>query len=357
MRSSFPLTRFPRFHSPFFCIYIIILCITGLSACANQSTYAEQDRIQQILQKKELTVVVADSGFGGLSIVSEAANRMQAEQSFKKGKFIFFNALFPSQSGYDSLPSRGEKLEIFNSALNSMQARYSPDIILVGCSTLSVLLPDTLFARRATVPVVGAVDAGVELIAEKLKSRPDSRVVIFGTQAVIDEGAHEKDLLKKGFLAERIVTCACPELVSFIEREKDSPETEMLIYAFVDEALQKLKGRAAPFYVSFNCTQFGYAQKIWEKAFQEIGRQPLAYLNPNPRLIDFLFLEEKLGSYPDIQVDVRVASMVDIPAEARNSLAQLLESVSPSTAAALRHYKVIPDLFEWEKYLDTKNKK
>lgn len=344
--------RIPMRHgvSPF--IYVIFLACLCCSTCANQASYAGQDRIDQVLKKKDLTVVVTDSGLGGLSITAEAVKRMQTEQSFQKIEFIFFNALFSNQGGYNSLGTRKEKLAVFNSALNAMQQRYSPDIILIGCNTLSVLFPDTAFARHAKVPAVGIVDAGVDLISEKLKSRPDSRVIIFGTHTTIAEGVHERKLQKKGFLDERIVTHSCPELVSFIERGYNSSETEMLIYAYVDEALRELKESHAPFFVSFNCTHYGYAQPLWEKAFKELGRRPLAYLNPNPRMIEFLFPLEKLGAYSDIQVAVRVVSMVEIPKETQNSLSRLLTPVSQATAAALKNYQLIPDLYEWEKYVE-----
>lgn len=338
----------------YFFIFTIITLFALLffSSCANQASYAGQDRIDQVLQKKDLTVVVTDSGLGGLSITAEAVKRMQTEQSFQKIEFVFFNALFSNQGGYNSLGTRKEKLAVFNSALQAMQQRYSPDIILIGCNTLSVLFPDTAFARHAKVPAVGIVDSGVDLISEKLKSRPEARVIIFGTHTTIAEGVHEGKLRKKGFLDERIVTRSCPELVSFIERGYNSPETEMLIYAYVDEALRELKESHTPFFVSFNCTHYGYAQPLWEKAFKELGRKPLAYLNPNPRMIDFLFPLEKLGAYSDIKVAVRVVSMVEIPEETRNSLSRLLAPVSHATAAALRNYQLMPDLYEWEKYVE-----
>ncbi len=344
--------RIPMRHgvSPF--IYVIFLAFLCCSTCANHATFADQDRIQQVLQKKDLTVVVTDSGLGGLSITAEAVKRMQTEQSFQKVEFIFFNALFSNQGGYNSLRTRKEKLAVFNSTLNAMQQRYSPDIILIGCNTLSVLFPHTSFARHAKVPAVGIVDSGVDLISEKLKSRPEARVIIFGTHTTIAEGVHEGKLRKKGFLDERIVTRSCPDLVSFIERGYNSAETEMLIYAYVDEAVRELQENHTPFFVSFNCTHYGYAQPLWEKAFKELGRRPLAYLNPNPRMIDFLFPLEKLGAYADVQVAVRVVSMVEIPEETRNSLSRLLAPVSPATAAALRNYQLIPDLYEWEKYVE-----
>ncbi len=336
----------------FLCSLILtIFAVFSCTSCANQASYAGQDRIQQVLQKKEISIGVIDSGLGGLSIIAEAVSRMHAEQSYQRVSFIFFNSLFPYPGGYSGLTSRKEKIKIFNNALYAMKERYSPDIILIGCSTLSDLFQDTLFSHKSSSPVVGILDAGVALISEKLKSLPDSRVIVFGNEEETFADVYKKRLLKKGFLDERILTYACPELISFIEKDYDSSETEMLIYAFVDEALQDLNGGTLPFYVCYSCSYYGYAQSIWEKAFEEIGRGPLGYLNPNPRLVDFLFPLEKLDRFPEIQIDVRVVSMVDIPEETKQSLSRIWEAVSPATAAALRHCRVIPDLFEWEKFV------
>ena len=41
------------------------------------------------------------------------------------------------------------KIRVFGNVLRAIEKRYSPDLILVACNTLSVLLPDTPAARSA----------------------------------------------------------------------------------------------------------------------------------------------------------------------------------------------------------------
>jgi aspartate/glutamate racemase len=264
---------------------------------------------------------------------------------------VFFNALFSTEGGYNSLGTRDQKIQMFNSALESLEKTHSPDLILIGCNTLSVLYTSTLFSRTSAIPIVGIVNSGVELIAQNLKNHPESKVLLFGTQTTVSEGTYAQKLEERGFLPERVVSQACPELVSYIEKGFDSDETEMLVLAFVDESLQKFGTQNPELYVSFNCTHYGYSLALWEKAFEGLGVKPLAFLNPNFRMNDFLFQSTRTGRYKTTDVSVRVVSMVKIEKKRIQSIGDWLEGLSPQTAAALRNYTHDPKLFDWKKFL------
>lgn len=49
-----------------------------------------------------------DSGLDGLSIMADALERMSETRIFQKVHFVFFNALFSSEGGYNSLKVEGE---------------------------------------------------------------------------------------------------------------------------------------------------------------------------------------------------------------------------------------------------------
>jgi glutamate racemase len=314
-------------------------------------TFARPDVYGALLKKKDVTIVVTDSGLGGLSIVADAAERMIAFKNFHRVRLVFFNALFSNEGGYNSLKSRSEKIRVFDSALLSLAQRYDPDLVLVGCNTLSVLFPDTEFSRESSVPVKGIVDTGVDMIAQGLRAHPESRVIILGTQTTVEEGRHHRILVQKGFLPERIFHQACPDLIPYIERGYDSDETEMLISAYADEALQSLPDPRAPILISFNCTHYGYSLALWRKAFLGLGSQPVAFLNPNTRVLDFLFSAEIRGRFKDTHVSVEVVSLVKIGKAQQESIGSFLREVSPSTTEALAGYRWDPELFEWEPYI------
>ncbi len=319
-------------------------------------TFAKEDNLNDFFHKRDVTIAITDSGLGGLSILAEAAEKMKDSKMFSHVHFIFFNSLFSEEGGYNSLSTQREKVLILDSALKSLVKSFSPDLILIGCNTLSVLYEKTPFSQQSQipcVPVVGIIESGIELVAESLKSRPESQVILFATQTTIEDGAHKKGLTESGFLGERIVTQACPELVQYIEKGPTSEETEMLIFAYADEALQKLNNPGTPLFVSFNCTHYGYSLELWKRAFQSLGRIPEAFLNPNSSMTQFLFKPDLKDRMKKTGVSARVVSMVKIGEKEMKSIGQWLVDLSPQTAEALQNYEHKENLFVWKEFVTT----
>ena len=73
-----------------------------------------------------------------------------------------------------------------------------PDRILIACNTLSVLYPMTAFSRTTAVPVLGIIDAGVDLFLEALEADPSSSIVLFGTRITIESGVHRDTTAAEG---------------------------------------------------------------------------------------------------------------------------------------------------------------
>lgn len=336
------------------CLSVLLLAIALVSALARPSESLRNETkstLGPFFQKKRVTVAVTDSGLGGLSVVAEAVRKMKEARIFERVDFIFFNALFSNEGGYNSLKTREEKIRVFSSALESLERKCHPDVILIGCNTLSTLYEDTPFSRKTKIPVIPITQAGVELIARGLEDHPEASVIILGTPTTISEGTYPRELETQGITPERIHVQSCPELESFIENDPRGDETEMLISGFVSEALQRLPSPPPPLLVSLNCTHYGYSLPFWEKAFAEAGVEPLAILNPNPRMTDVLFGPKHCGRYPQTEVRVRIMSMVEISRQKIDSLAPWLERVSPETAEALRRYELRLALFEWKRYI------
>lgn len=311
----------------------------------------QEEKLDKFFLKNEVTVAVTDSGLGGLSIMADAVEKMRESKIFQKVNFVFFNALFSNEGGFNSLKTRKEKIQIFDSALKSLEENYDPDLILIGCNTLSVIYDDTSFSEKTSIPVVGIVEAGVDLIAQKLETSPESEVIIFATQTTVSEETHKKKLEEKGILSQRIIVQACPELGNYIEKGYASDETEMLISAYVAEALHKMKDTQPPIYVSLNCTHYGYSHDLWEKAFQSSKVKLLGFLNPNSKMLDFLFESQERNRFDGTEISIRVISMVEIGKEKIESIGKRLGETSPRTRDALAHYELKPDLFKWKEYV------
>lgn len=283
--------------------------------------------------------------------MAEAASRLKAARTFKSVNLVFFNALFSNDSGYNSLKTRGEKIAVFNSALESLAAQYKPDVILVGCNTLSVITAETLFARTTKIPVLDIVEPGVDLIVEDLIGNPDTSVIIFGTETTIAEGEHKKRLLEWGLAGERLVTQACPELAGYIEKTPAGEDTALLIESFVDEALAKFKNGFSRLLVSLNCTHFGYSMELWRKAFDSRRVPSFTIIDPNALLAMKLISREKVKRYEATTISVQVVSMVEIGGEKIEALGGWLRKISPETAEAFTRYELKKDLFEWKRFI------
>ena len=333
-------------HSAIALMFGVLLLLT--IAVADAKAPPSQEWLPGLLEKDSLTIVITDSGLGGLSVVADAARKFKKQGVFKDVELVFVNALFRDGGGYNSLQTREGKLQVFSSALQSMQEQYAPDIILVACNTLSVLVPDTEFAKTSAVPVVGIVENGVDQIAQQLGSDPAARNIIFATQTTVDEATHKNGLLDLGYKDSQVVTQSCPQLTLHIEQGYDSPYTEMLIDAYVDEALSSMGELDAPLSVSFNCTHFGYSLDFWKLAFESRGVKVDAYLDPNTKMIDFLLPEQYQNRFASSDVSVKVVSMIEIPSQSRESLGRYLHDISPATETALQHYEQRTDLFKWQ---------
>ena len=124
---------------------VLIPSFLGALACSGPPPPAGSSHpagAAALFSRERVTIAVTDSGLGGLSIMAEAASRMKAARAFRGVDLVFWNALFSNDSGYNSLPSREDKVRIFDASLRSLAAEVKPDLILVGCNTLSVLLGD-----------------------------------------------------------------------------------------------------------------------------------------------------------------------------------------------------------------------
>ena len=293
--------------------------------------------------KEEITIVVTDSGLGGLSVMDDIAKKLKTSGCFKKVSLIFVNALFDANTGYNTLQTRQEKITIFSNVLTSIEKRFKPDAILIACNTLSVIYKETDFVKQSKTPVIGIVESGVKLMAEKLKSDNNSNVIIFGTETTIEEGSHKKALLALKIADERIITKSCPQLQSYIEQNPAGEETEMLITVYLNEALEQLPEKNGNIYLSLNCSHFGYSYNLWKKAFANTPYKSGEILDPNSIMGDFLVDKKYRNRNSGTEISFLVVSKVKLLNE--NAIVSIFSEKTPELASAIQNYHLMPDLF------------
>ena len=320
------------------------LAVLSLASCASgakkPATFAEA-----VKSRPDVTIVVTDSGLGGLSVVADLAKRLPESGIARSARVVFVNALLDDAIGYNDLKDEADRIRVFDAALAAMESRYRPDLVLVACNTLSVFYGKTEHARRGTTETVSIVPMGADLIERTLRATPDATAMIFATKGTIDSGAHRRLLVGRGVPDARIVGQPCPKLTGAIERGAHSEETAGRIRGFVEEAIARLPEKKGPLVVSLNCTHFGYARPLWEETFEKLGYPAVKILDPNPLMTDLVLGEGSPRRYPETKVTVEVVSKTPITPDVKAALGALLRTTSPSTADALEKYTHAPDLF------------
>jgi len=328
-------------------IYTITILISLLltSSCA-VNKISTSDKLNSFFKKKEVTIVVTDSGLGGLSVAAELENRIKKSGVFKKVNIVFFNALAAKNKGYNRLKTTEEKVAVFDSALKSIDKKLKPDLLLIACNTLSVLYDLTKFSKKAKFPVVGIVGTGVDLIYSKLKKSKSAQVIIFATKTTVNQESHKKMLIQKGIDNNQVIMQACPRLAGRIERNPKSKKTKRLVKKYIEQAINKLAENTDSLYVSYNCTHYPYVDGLFRKEFKKHRVNVVDFLNPNPLMINFIFNKKYLNRYQKTKTHVRVISQVSLSDKKIRAISGLLNKISKKTALALKNYDLYPDFFK-----------
>ena len=287
-------------------------------------------------------ILITDSGVGGLSVVAYAERFVRTHGITEPVWLTFANAAPANDYGYNSMPTRDEKLATFDRFLRNVTERFAPDSIYVACNTLSVLLPDTPYFKNAPIAVKGIVETGAGLLLRALEADPRSVAMIFGTQTTIDAGTYPRLLVDRGVEPSRIVSQACPGLADTISEDREGTKTRAEIRGWVGAALEKIQDACAPIVACLACTHYGYRKDLFGAAFEEAGIGATV-VNPNESAVDDLFGQQSEG--PHRGVEVRFVTRYAIPGATVEALSFFLNAISPRTVAAMQNFEHLPDLF------------
>lgn len=294
------------------------------------------------------TVVVTDSGLGGISVLADLEKQITEKNVFGSAKLIFFNAHAAEGSGYNSMKTTDEKVDVFDNALRSMLEKFNPDIILIACNTLSVIADKTRTYRKTDIPILGIVEFGTEMIFKSLSENDDSVVIVYGTPTTIESDAYRSSLISRGIDGNRIINQPCFLLETEIQKNAAGEQTEQMIDKFTSQAFEKflLTGKKnTKCFGAFCCTHYGYSEKFFMNSLGKRFKESLT-LNPNKLMSDYII---SLGKSKNIKtnISVEVYSRVQIHEEEIDSIGKIIENTAPLTRRALSAYNFDPDLFEF----------
>ncbi len=296
--------------------------------------------------ERTIHLVITDSGLGGLSVCAYV-ERMLGEPAAAAGDvgITYVNAWPEPGQGYNDLADIATRARFFDRVLRRI-GDMRPDLLLIACNTLSIIYERTEFRRAPSFPVHGIVEVGVDLFEESMARTPEGSILLLGTRTTIESGVHRARLVERGVAAERIAVRACHGLASAIEHGPASEVTARLIdRCAADAAAAAPPGE--PLYVGLCCTHYGMVGEQIAAAMRRHTRRTVVPLDPNARLARDVLprLHSPVDTAASRHVRVEVISKVELTADQRSGVGDLLEKVSPATADALRNYTHEPELF------------
>lgn len=288
------------------------------------------------------SILVTDSGLGGLSVFNELAKRVLQESPWPGVRLTYVNAWPAPHRGYNHFETDERRFRVFGNALESMRA-FDPDLILIACNTLSVIYPHTRFS--AGIPVRGIVDDGVEMLYQRLKADPESVAVILGTPTTTRAKSHETGLMNLGIPKDRIINTGCTDLAGWIEREPFSEQVGRMIQRFARETGEKLKGFNGNVYAGLCCTHFGYRQALFQSAFDRFVPGRTTFLNPNIRMAEKATEPDGKQGTPLVDLSVEIVSQAQWRDEQIRAYTELMTDMPEAVRNGLENYRLDPELF------------
>ncbi|MFA6931896.1 MAG: aspartate/glutamate racemase family protein [Lentisphaeria bacterium] len=277
------------------------------------------------------TLLVCDSGLGGLDIAAKFFQHSAAE---KEWELIYFNAFPDRDIGYNDLPSDEIRRRVFHAALEGMLP-FKPDLCLIACNTLSIVYEQLAKTYRPAFPVVGIINAAVGLMTDFLRQNPDGELLLLGTKTTIASGVYPERLIRNGIAAQRIRSLACPGLAKLIEQNPAASEVAQCIAQYAQCAKELFPHRPKKLAVGLCCTHYGYVAEIWQQEFSRSFSMVPVLLNPNAALLCH-------GSASTFSY----ASRFELSPGQREAMATCFASSAPLIADALRKAKANPGLFK-----------
>jgi glutamate racemase len=277
-------------------------------------------------------IIVCDSGLGGLNI----ASRFFAEENkaLEACELIYFNAYPAPDCGFNKLPSCRAQEEVFRDVLEGMK-KFSPDLCLIACNTLSIVYERLAKWYTPEFPVVGIVDVAVDALFRALNENPGSQLLILGTKSTVESGVYAQRVAEKGIDPARIKALGCPGLATLLESDPAAPEVSERIRNYASDAAKMFDGKVEKLFLGLCCTHFGFAADIWLRRFGEFF--------PCVQLVDPNVL---LGNEWSAQ-SIRYVSRIDFFPGAMESMCACFEKEAPLLAGALKKARSDKELFKF----------
>jgi glutamate racemase len=185
------------------------------------------------------------------------------------------------------------------------------------------------------------------MIAERVKASPNSSVLVFGTATTISSGLYDQKLGMLGVPITGIVTQSCQLLESEIQADPRSDVVGNLVEVYVGQAMEKIvRPLAGTLFVGLCCSHYGYSLEAFDRSFKQQGALRYELVNPNKAMVALFETATVRGKVLRTSTSVEVASKVKFTPQEIRSISRSVDSTSPKTAQALKHYTFNQNLFQ-----------
>ena len=287
------------------------------------------------MSKEKQRIIVCDSGLGGLNIASAYFSSARKEEKEEK-EIIYFNAFPDKELGFNDLTVSGQE-KMLKNVLEGMK-KFSPDLCLIACNTVSIILERLLKWYTPAFPVQGIVDIAVKGMKDFLTVEdPASHVLILGTKSTVDSHVYTSRLLETGIEETRVHSLACPGVAKALESGPATEKVKTLIESFAANSPELPAGTKCA--LAFCCTHFAYAEEIWKKTFAEKWGYVPVILNPNDWMAEKVKGKGKSFQY---------VSRIGLFDGAKDNMPAVFAKDAPQIAHALENVQEDPALFSIE---------
>ncbi|MHC4873509.1 MAG: aspartate/glutamate racemase family protein [Planctomycetota bacterium] len=294
---------------------------------------------EQLKNSESISVAVLDSGFGGYSVAAHIPVLLSERNICGVSEISFVNIRPSIEKGFQDLSGTEERVEVLNKAMYTVNRNLKPDVIIMACNTLSVLLPDTEFIKNKETPVIDIVECAAEMAINYLSENKDNYLLFLATPVTIDSEVYQKMLIEAGITKERFAMQGCEKLATAIDRgESLTPFFDNMFTSW-----QKiLKDNITEAGISLNCTHYGYAENQIKKHFEDNGVKVDKMLNPNPEL-GSIFINNIPQKKDSSSAALNVKSFAPVSEKTLTAVAKLISPVNLEAAECIKDYKLVPD--------------
>lgn len=291
-----------------------------------------------LVSGKPVTIVIVDSGLGGVNVANTLLEQLQTGP-FKTVNVVYYNAVPRWDRGFNHL-GEVQRGAVLDRVLNSIDATYKPDLVLLTDHTLTTIYPHTEHALNAPQTPVDVVSPGVDYVVAGLQKYPNAKVVFMGSPVTINSGVYQRQMEARGIPSSRVLTESSAELNAAIEGKLSDAGTEALIHTHAASITAKVKDVTTPVFVSLNSSQFALIADRIQAALQEQGLLNVQVIDPTARVTHDLFAKlPPLAKGVTPNVSFSIASQVSLEPVINGGLGDLLNLRFPKIGDAVRDYK------------------